>query len=206
MTTPAIAIIGGGPCGLTLARLLECKGIDYTVFERDASANSNRAGGSLDIHAHTGQHALREGGLIDEFKKYARYEDAVMSLADKHGKKVFEMGQGRDDPEIDRAELRQILLDAVPKDKIKWGHVLQSVAVGEDKRPVIGFSNGTEISSFKLVVGADGAWSKVRSVVCSHLGMILQRSCISLLLTRLPDYSSNSQVQLKDIPRVEDRT
>lgn len=206
MTTPAIAIIGGGPCGLTLARLLECKGIDYTVFERDASANSNRAGGSLDIHAHTGQHALREGGLIDEFKKYARYEDAVMSLADKHGKKVFEMGQGRDDPEIDRAELRQILLDAVPKDKIKWGHVLQSVAVGEDKRPVIRFSNGTEISSFKLVVGADGAWSKVRSVVCSHLGMILQRSCISLLLTRLPDYSSNSQVQLKDIPRVEDRT
>jgi 2-polyprenyl-6-methoxyphenol hydroxylase-like FAD-dependent oxidoreductase len=68
MTAPSIAVIGAGPCGLTLARLLQCKGINYLVYERDESKDSNRSGGSLDIHAGTGQHALREGGLFDEFK------------------------------------------------------------------------------------------------------------------------------------------
>ena len=165
MTAPIIAIIGGGPCGLTLARLLECKGIDYVVYERDESVNSNHAGGSLDIHPDTGQHALREGGLFDEFKKYARYDDTVFAIADKLGKRLLELGLGRDTPEIDRSELRQILLDAIPEDKIKWGHALRSVSVGEDNRPVLQFANGVVLSGFKLVVGADGAWSKLRSMV-----------------------------------------
>jgi len=165
MMAPSIAIIGGGPCGLTLARLLECKGIDYVVYERDESENSNRVGGSLDIHSETGQHALREGGLFDEFKKYARYDDTLVTIADKLGKRLLQLGQGRDAPEIDRIKLRQILLDAIPKQKIKWGHALASTTVGEDNRPVLQFSNGVVLSGFKLVVGADGAWSKVRPMV-----------------------------------------
>ena len=165
MMAPTVAIIGGGPCGLTLARLLECKGIDYVVYERDESESSNRAGGSLDIHSETGQHALRDGGLLDEFKRFARYDDTTFTVADKLGKGVFQLGQGRDAPEIDRSELRQILLDAIPKDKIKWGHALTSVTVSEDNRPVLQFANGAVLSGFKLVVGADGAWSKVRPMV-----------------------------------------
>ena len=165
MTVPTIAIIGGGPCGLTLARLLECKGIDYVVYERDKSEDSNRAGGSLDLHPETGQHALQEGGLFDEFKRYARYDDTVFALADKLGERLLQAGQGRDAPEIDRGDLRQILLDAIPKDKIKWGHALTSVTLGEDNRPVLQFANGVVLSGFKLVVGADGAWSKVRHMV-----------------------------------------
>ncbi|RDL36736.1 Uncharacterized protein BP5553_06088 [Venustampulla echinocandica] len=165
MTAPTIAIIGGGPCGLTLARLLECKGIDYVVYERDESENSNRAGGSLDIHPETGQHALREGGLFDEFKRYARYDDTVFTLADNFGKRLVKVGQGRDAPEIDRSDLRKILLDSIPKDKIKWGHTLTSATVGEDNLPVLQFANGNLLSGFKLVVGADGAWSKVRNVI-----------------------------------------
>jgi 2-polyprenyl-6-methoxyphenol hydroxylase-like FAD-dependent oxidoreductase len=165
MTAPTIAIIGGGPCGLTLARLLQCKGIDYVVYERDESENSNRAGGSLDIHPETGQHALRECGLFDEFKRYARYDDTLFALADKLGKRLLQLGQGRDAPEIDRSELRQLLLDVIPKDKIKWGHALTSATVSEDNRPVLQFANGVVLSGFKLVVGADGAWSKVRPMV-----------------------------------------
>lgn len=114
MTIPIIAIIGAGPCGVTLARLLECAGIDYIIYERDESESSNRVGGSLDIHAETGQHALREGGLFDEFKKYARYDDTSVALADKFGNRLFQIGQGRDAPEIDRTDLRQILLDSIP--------------------------------------------------------------------------------------------
>lgn len=166
MTIPSIAIIGGGPCGLTLARLLEGKGIDYLVYERDESENSNRAGGSLDIHPPTGQHALRECGLFEEFKRYARYDDTVFTLTDKLGNKLLHLGQDRDAPEIDRHDLRQILLAAVPKDKIKWGYELKSVTTDDDNRPVLQFANGEVLSGFKLVVGADGAWSKVRKMVC----------------------------------------
>jgi 2-polyprenyl-6-methoxyphenol hydroxylase-like FAD-dependent oxidoreductase len=72
---------------------------------------------------------------------------------------------GRDAPEIDRSELRQILLGAIPKDKIKWGHALTSTTIGEDSGPVLQFANGVVLSGFKLVAGADGAWSKVRPVV-----------------------------------------
>jgi 2-polyprenyl-6-methoxyphenol hydroxylase-like FAD-dependent oxidoreductase len=165
MTTPTIAIVGGGPGGLTLARLLECKGIDYVVYERDESDNTNRAGGSLDIHGETGQQALKEGGLLDEFKKYARYDDTVFTVADKHGKQHIHMGQDRDAPEIDRSELRQILLHSIPKDKIKWGHALRSATMGDNGKPVLHFGNGTVASGFKLIVGADGAWSKVRPLV-----------------------------------------
>ncbi|KAM0263172.1 hypothetical protein ACHAQJ_001327 [Trichoderma viride] len=160
--SPSIAIIGGGPCGLTLARLLECKGIDYVVYERDESDISNRRGGSLDIHAETGQLALKEAGLFDEFKKYARYEDTVFTVANQQGERVFQVGQGRDAPELDRIQLRQILLDSIPKEKVHWNHILKSVTLGQDGHHILQFTNGASVSGFKLVVGADGAWSKVR--------------------------------------------
>jgi 2-polyprenyl-6-methoxyphenol hydroxylase-like FAD-dependent oxidoreductase len=166
MTTPAIAIVGAGPCGLTIARLLECKGIeDYVVFERDESPSLSRTGGSLDIHAESGQRALRECGLFDKFTKKARYEDTVFAIADQKGDRLLEVGQGRDAPEIDRAELRQLLLESVPQHKIKWDHALQSVMRGEGGRHVLQFKNAPTTSGFKLVIGADGAWSKVRPVV-----------------------------------------
>ncbi|OIW30449.1 FAD/NAD(P)-binding domain-containing protein [Coniochaeta ligniaria NRRL 30616] len=178
MNTPVIAIIGAGPCGLTLARLFECKGIDYVVYERDESPESNRNGGSLDIHGDTGQLALRECGLFDKFMQRARYEDTVFAIADKAGERLLELGQGRDAPEIDRTDLRQILLDSIPEDKIKWGHALKSATPGNDKSPVLRFANDTEFSGFKLIVGADGAWSKVRPMVTRATPMYTGKSFI----------------------------
>ncbi|KAK0757511.1 hypothetical protein N5P37_010238 [Trichoderma harzianum] len=161
---PTVAIVGAGPCGLTLARLLECRGVDYVVYERDESEVSNRRGGSLDIHAGTGQLALKEAGLFDEFKKHARYEDTSFTIANQQGERVFRKnaGQGRDAPEIDRILLRQILLDSIPKEKVRWNHVLKSVTLEQDGHHILQFTNGSSASGFKLVVGADGAWSKVR--------------------------------------------
>lgn len=163
-TIPDIAIIGAGPGGLAVARLLELKGYNYAVYERD-SIDANRAGGSLDLHPNTGQFALKEAGLLDAFKAAARYEDTAFSVVTKSGETLLKAGQGRDAPEIDRSELRRILLDSIPSDKIKWGHALASTGRDESGRPVLTFANGTVLAGCKLAVGADGAWSKVRHLV-----------------------------------------
>lgn len=170
-----IAIIGGGPCGLTLARLLECKGIDYIVYEQDASDAPSRTGGTLDIHEQDGQRVLREAKLWDEFKKYARWEDDVFTLLDNQSKQWLRLGEERDGgseggrPEIDRMALRQILLNSIPKDKVQWGFSLKSVTRGKNDKPVLEFANGLTAFGFDLVVGTDGAWSKLRPSVSYNL-------------------------------------
>lgn len=195
---PPIAIIGGGPCGLTLARLLQKRGIDFTIYERDENEDTNRhAGGSLDLDPKAGQLALQKAGIFDEFKKYARWEDTKFSVADKLGKRCLEIGQGRDAPEIDRSQLRQILLGSIPKEKIKWGHTLKSMTDGEDSRPVLKFDNGEIVSGFKLVVGADGGWSKIRSMVGlrdpSSTKMCLQFTRSRKQLPNTPERASSYQ-------------
>ncbi|KPM38162.1 hypothetical protein AK830_g8399 [Neonectria ditissima] len=167
--TPPIAIIGAGPCGLTLARLLECQKIDYVVYERDETAASANAGGSLDIHQDTGQAALRKAGLWDEFRNQARWEDDRFTVYDKYGKQHLEHKGGDGDeagrPEIDRKALRQILLDSIPKEKIQWAKPLKAVRLDHANSPILEFANGTTASGFQLVVGTEGAWSKVRSMI-----------------------------------------
>lgn len=73
--TPPLAILGAGPSGLALGRLLELAGVDFVVFERDSSAASawGRGGsGTLDLHEGSGLLALEEAGLFQQFKKIAR--------------------------------------------------------------------------------------------------------------------------------------
>ncbi|KAK7972651.1 tetracycline resistance [Apiospora saccharicola] len=169
MTTPCVAIIGAGPAGLALARLLEVRGISYIVYERDASPSVfNRTGGTLDIHASTGQRAIAAGGLSKEFERYARYDASTFKLWDGvgKGKQYVDLERGAEFPEIDRGDLRKIYLEAVPEEKIKWGHGLKRVTRGVDgEAPTLEFADGTTASGFRLVVGADGAWSKVRSLL-----------------------------------------
>ncbi|KAK8073983.1 hypothetical protein PG994_004882 [Apiospora phragmitis] len=173
--TPTVAIIGAGPAGLALARLLECRGISYVVYERDASpaaltGQQQRAGGTLDIHASTGQRAIVEGGLAQEFEKYARYDASTFKLWSGVGPRAvqyIDLERGSEFPEIDRGDLRKIYLDAVPADKIRWGHGLKRVTKDAEGAPVLEFADGTTASGFRLIVGADGAWSKVRSLLSS---------------------------------------
>ncbi|KIX98384.1 uncharacterized protein Z520_05685 [Fonsecaea multimorphosa CBS 102226] len=166
---PPIAILGAGPSGLTLARMLELANIDYVIFERDVSGSetSSRAG-TLDIHADSGQMALREAGLLDQFKKLAR-ADAHTVLADGRGKVYVRTGESDDinenRPEIDRKDLRALLLNSVPARKVRWGMKVQQVQRNADGSMSVCFTDGSVESGFRLVVGADGAWSKARNLV-----------------------------------------
>ncbi|KAF4450016.1 hypothetical protein F53441_6800 [Fusarium austroafricanum] len=172
-----IAIIGGGPCGLTLARLLETASINYVVFERDASPTSavKGQGGTLDIHPTTGQEALRRAGLHDQFKALARYDATTMTLMDSRGEFRSFLGDdldvdGSDRPEIDRQQLRQILLNSIPAERIRWGKTTDAVerksSDGKSAHDyTLKFRDGSTESGFRMIVGADGAWSKVRSLI-----------------------------------------
>ena len=171
---PPIAICGAGPSGLTLACLLEKAGIEYIVFDRDIDGRADVQGGSLDIHGDSGQLALRQAGLWDQFVKVARYDDQRFKIVDQDDNVIVDVQQdghakeGKESrPEVDRKALRALLLSGVPSSKIKWNHCLDSVCRGGNGEVEIKFKDGTTVSGFKLVVGADGSWSKARHLVTS---------------------------------------
>jgi len=151
-TNSRIAIIGGGPGGLMLARLLQLHGIQATVFERDSSAHDRPQGGSLDLHTATGQRAMRLAGLEAAFLAEARPEDQGDRLYDQHGALLFDRdGAGDDRPEIDRTALRRILLDSLAPGTVRWNSKVDATR------------------SFDIVVGADGAWSRVRPLLSDRV-------------------------------------
>lgn len=163
-----IAIIGGGPGGLTLALILQQKGINVTIYEREAYDKNTERGGSLDIHEETGQLALKEAGLFDQFLSKARFEGEDFRLFDKTGKIYLDETAEEDAqgtrPEIDRGELCALLLDAVDKDCIKYGYKLKKCVSLEDGMTELHFENG-QIETTDLLIGADGAFSKVRPLL-----------------------------------------
>jgi 2-polyprenyl-6-methoxyphenol hydroxylase-like FAD-dependent oxidoreductase len=177
MSSLRIAIIGGGPAGLTLARLLQINNTLCTVFELDTQAVSRDQGGTVDLHPRGGQLALKHAGLTDEFKKYSRPEGEAMKLLKYDGRVVFDEnieGNNRpeeyaDRPEIDRMKLRQLLFQSLEPGTVVWAKKLQCVEKSKTNpgQYDLQFEDGRE-EGFDLVVGADGAWSKVRSYLTSQ--------------------------------------
>jgi 2-polyprenyl-6-methoxyphenol hydroxylase-like FAD-dependent oxidoreductase len=165
-TVPRVAIIGAGPGGLTLARILHVHGLDALVYEREAFSSIRPQGGSLDMHAESGQYAIEHAGLIAEFKRIARYEDQEGRVYDKHGKLLLidDDVTGKNRPEVDRGQLRQMLLDSLPANVVRWGHELSAIQPQDDGCYELVFRNGAS-EKFDLVVGADGAWSRIRPLV-----------------------------------------
>lgn len=74
MSSPKIAIIGAGPSGCMLGRILHRAGISCTVFEGEASLDFRSQGGTLDLHDESGIAAMKKAGLYDEFLKHARFD------------------------------------------------------------------------------------------------------------------------------------
>lgn len=167
---PRIAVIGAGPGGLTCARILQQHGHTPTVYDLDPSPTARDQGGTLDLHPDSGQHALRAAGLLDAFLSEARPEGQQMRLVGRDGRVRFdaappETHPSEGNPEIDRGTLRGLLLDSLAPGTVRWGHRLtRAEPQGSDGVHRLRFADGTT-TDVDLVIGADGAWSRVRRLL-----------------------------------------
>ncbi|MFG1603808.1 FAD-dependent oxidoreductase [Actinoplanes sp. NPDC049265] len=186
----AISIIGAGPGGLTCARVLQRHGIPVTVYDADPGRDSRNQGGSLDLHDDNGQIALREAGLLDEFFALARaegQEERGLAIDGRLVEHHVPAPGERTKPEIDRGQLRELLLDSLTPGTVRWGHALASTD-GRHLR----FTDGTAAEA-ELIIGADGAFSRVRAAVSPavprHTGVSFLEAWFDEVETRHADLS-----------------
>jgi 2-polyprenyl-6-methoxyphenol hydroxylase-like FAD-dependent oxidoreductase len=165
----SIAIVGGGPAGLTLARLLQLKGANVKVYERDFNKNARVQGSPLDMHEDSGLAAIRKAELLEEFKKTFRpgadrtlimNEKAEIFFNDHEIKPEEDFGDEHFRPEIDRGPLRNMLLESLHPETVVWdSHFLKMEPQNEGW--LLHFKNGTSEYA-DLVIAGDGANSKIR--------------------------------------------
>src|SRR6478735_8161284 len=167
-----IAIIGGGPGGLTLARLLQLKGLNVSVYERDINNEARIQGGALDLHDESGLLALEKAGLMNEFKANFRPGAELTRVIDNQAKihsdqhkegKHYNFGEKYYRPEIDRGPLRDILLNSLQPGTVVWNSHILSIQPTKDKWRIL-FENGNNVIA-DVVIGADGSNSKIRPFV-----------------------------------------
>ncbi|MCI4066660.1 FAD-dependent monooxygenase [Micromonospora sp. R77] len=185
-----IAVVGGGPGGLTFARVLHRHGHPVAVFERDPGPDARPQGGTLDLHEGLGQLALDKAGLLAQFREVSRPEGQALRILDPAGAVLRDWQPRPDDranPEIDRGQLRDLLLG--PLD-VAWGRGVTQVVPETGDGVLVHFADGRQ-ETFDLVVGADGAWSRVRPAVSPatprYTGVTSVETFLDDVDTRHPD-------------------
>lgn len=166
-----VAIVGGGPGGLTLARLLQKRGVTVRVYERDVNKDARVQGSPLDMHDGSGLAAIAQAGLMDAFRKcYMPWADkmvmtneqAEIFLNDHEDDKynAADFGDRYFRPEIDRGALRKMFLESLQPGTVVWdSHFVSMAERGEGW--LLQFKNGSTAYA-DLVIAADGANSKLR--------------------------------------------
>lgn len=181
-----VAIIGGGMGGLVLARLLQLQNIAVKVYERDLNSEVRVQGSPLDLHEDSGLKAIVQADLLTEFYKNVRSNASKARIVDqnfelkfdehaiqkKASQEILETEKdslqdiSKPRPEIDRSNLRTILLDSLLSETIIWDSQFVSMEK-ENEGWRLYFKNGTAIYA-DLVIAADGANSKVRPYISAE--------------------------------------
>jgi len=167
-----IAILGGGPGGLTLARLLQLKGAEVKVYERDFNQESRVQGAIVDLHFDSGLKVLQAADLLEAFKANYMKDADRYRLVDKDLNILLdEINEDNEDnfddehfrPEIDRGALRNMIIDGLLPNTVVWDCQFLSMKKVNNSWE-LKFKNGMTANA-DIVIGADGYRSKVRSYV-----------------------------------------
>lgn len=188
-----IAVVGGGPGGLTLARLLQMQGADVAVYERDQSRAARVQGSALDLHEDSGLAALEAAGLMDAFWANHRADLDRLRLTDQNGKILHDhartmTGAGKR-PEIERGPLRDLLLDSLKPETVHWDRRLESAEIAGDKVK-LQFADAESVVA-DMAIGADGANSRLRAVVTpirpEYVGVALVEGVVANAKDAVPE-------------------
>ncbi|KAF4626599.1 hypothetical protein G7Y89_g11559 [Cudoniella acicularis] len=191
-----IAIVGAGPAGLTAGVLLHKHGVSFTIFELRHKPTSKELAqpiGVLDLHEETGLAAIKRCDLFNDFISLTGDCAEIMKIADQDGNVVFATSfNGESRPEISRHDLSQLLMSRIPAETIKWGHkLLSATSSTKSSHSEIQLDFGAHNKqTFDLVIGADGAWSRVRKLLTDVKPQYAERQIITLTIrqftTRYP--------------------
>jgi tetracycline resistance monooxygenase len=165
LSNKKVAIIGAGPVGLTMAKLLQQNDTDVTVYERDVDPLARIWGGTLDLHKNSGQEAMKKAGLLQTY-----YDLALpmgVNFADEKGNILLARNpttENRfDNPEINRNALRKMLLDSLKGDIVVWDRKLKGLKE-ESRKWILEFENRPSATA-DFVITANGGMSRSRSFV-----------------------------------------
>lgn len=165
LSNKKVAIIGGGPVGLTMAKLLQQNKIDITVYERDIDPQARIWGGTLDLHKSSGQEAMKKAGLLQTYYNLAL--PMGINFADEYGNILSTRNPTPesqfDNPEINRNALRKMLLDSLKSETVIWDRKLTGLEEQNGKW-ILDFENKPS-STADFVIIANGGTSKSRKFV-----------------------------------------
>ena len=170
MDRPHVIIIGAGVGGLCLAQGLSLSGVPVNVYERDASSTSSVAGYRLSISP-TGKRALKSclpDAVFDRLTIATGEPSRGVTFLDHRLNRLLAIDLPVHDRRsldserpIDRAALRRALLEGM-EGVVRFNKTFVSYSQEPDGRVTALFSDGATATG-DLIVGADGANSKVRA-------------------------------------------
>lgn len=160
-----VALIGAGPVGLTMAKLLQQAGVDISVYERDKDPEARIWGGTLDLHKSSGQLAIKKAGLLQTYHdlalpmgiNFANEKGDILSTRNPTPENRF------DNPEINRNALRKMLLDSLTGDTVFWDRKLTGLEEQNGKW-ILDFEHGYS-ATVDVVIIANGGMSNARKFV-----------------------------------------
>ena len=182
-----VAIIGAGPVGLAFARLLQQKGANVKVYERDVSEYDRIKGGTLDLLKDIGQLVFEKAGLLSAYFDNAR--PTARRIADIHGN-IIQTLPISDNPEIDRNDLRRILLKSLQTKTVIWDR--KFISLEEQNGTFSLHFEKSIIETADLVVGANGIMSIIRKkmtdIPARYTGTVAVTGEVFNYENRCPDF------------------